>query len=138
MTHMIKTELVAEQNDKQKLALDADYTALGDKLARRGEDIERLTAAAGDFAVALPSWGVGTGGTRFARFPGLGEPRNIFEKLDDCSVIHQLSQATPTVSLHIPWDRPSDPEELKGDRKSTRLNSSHVRISYAVFCLKKK
>src|SRR5690554_7792421 len=28
--------------------------------------------------------------------------------------------------------------EMLGDRKSTRLNSSHVRISYAVFCLKKK
>src|SRR5690554_7686307 len=28
--------------------------------------------------------------------------------------------------------------KFKGDRKSTRLNSSHVRISYAVFCLKKK
>src|SRR5207302_5338966 len=28
--------------------------------------------------------------------------------------------------------------ERKGDRKSTRLNSSHVKISYAVFCLKKK
>src|SRR3989442_4793988 len=28
--------------------------------------------------------------------------------------------------------------EVVGDRKSTRLNSSHVRISYAVFCLKKK
>src|SRR5207249_4600827 len=28
--------------------------------------------------------------------------------------------------------------EMKGDRKSTRLNSSHVSISYAVFCLKKK
>src|SRR5690554_7769646 len=27
---------------------------------------------------------------------------------------------------------------VEGDRKSTRLNSSHVRISYAVFCLKKK
>src|SRR5690349_23466503 len=27
---------------------------------------------------------------------------------------------------------------MKGDRKSTRLNSSHVEISYAVFCLKKK
>src|SRR5690554_298791 len=27
---------------------------------------------------------------------------------------------------------------IQGDRKSTRLNSSHVRISYAVFCLKKK
>src|SRR5690606_22910794 len=29
-------------------------------------------------------------------------------------------------------------ETLNGDRKSTRLNSSHVKISYAVFCLKKK
>src|SRR5699024_6263321 len=29
-------------------------------------------------------------------------------------------------------------ENNKGDRKSTRLNSSHVSISYAVFCLKKK
>src|SRR3989442_9906397 len=28
--------------------------------------------------------------------------------------------------------------QIEGDRKSTRLNSSHVRISYAVFCLKKK
>jgi len=56
---------------------------------------------------------VGTGGTRFARFPGKGEPRNIFEKLDDCSVIQQLSQATPAVSLHIPWDKPKDPNELR-------------------------
>src|SRR5690606_41289397 len=28
--------------------------------------------------------------------------------------------------------------DVEGDRKSTRLNSSHVKISYAVFCLKKK
>src|SRR3712207_8547721 len=31
-----------------------------------------------------------------------------------------------------------DVEVLAGDRKSTRLNSSHANISYAVFCLKKK
>src|SRR5690554_7152684 len=30
------------------------------------------------------------------------------------------------------------PHNIRRDRKSTRLNSSHVRISYAVFCLKKK
>src|SRR2546430_9155503 len=30
------------------------------------------------------------------------------------------------------------PRERRGDRKSTRLNSSHSQISYAVFCLKKK
>src|SRR5262245_63560003 len=34
--------------------------------------------------------------------------------------------------------RPSWVSEQKGDRKSTRLNSSHLGISYAVFCLKKK
>src|SRR3989442_398578 len=35
-------------------------------------------------------------------------------------------------------DYPYDPAKAKQDRKSTRLNSSHVRISYAVFCLQKK
>src|SRR5206468_5531610 len=42
-----------------------------------------------------------------------------------------------------PWARPSKcpahgPSVGRGDRKSTRLNSSHDQISYAVFCLKKK
>jgi L-rhamnose isomerase/sugar isomerase len=62
--------------------------------------------------VAIPSWGVGTGGTRFARFPGAGEPRDIFDKIEDCAAISQLTQATPTVSLHIPWDK-ADPNRLK-------------------------
>src|SRR5215813_14646242 len=35
-------------------------------------------------------------------------------------------------------DMTSDAQACGSDRKSTRLNSSHVRISYAVFCLKKK
>ena len=34
----------------------------------------------------------------------MGEPRDIFDKLDDCGVIQQLTGATPSVSLHIPWD----------------------------------
>ena len=55
----------------------------------------------------------GTGGTRFARFPGTGEPRHIFDKIEDCSVIQQLTKATPTVSLHIPWDKVDDLAELK-------------------------
>src|SRR5437868_12623734 len=37
---------------------------------------------------------------------------------------------------HGTWE--GDESELRQDRKSTRLNSSHVSISYAVFCLKKK
>ena len=72
-----------------------------------------MKAKAAAFEVAVPSWGVGTGGTRFARFPGVGEPRDIFDKLDDCAVIHQLTGATPRVSLHIPWDLHDDPAALK-------------------------
>jgi L-rhamnose isomerase/sugar isomerase len=113
MTNVIDTSLVADHNAKLAAQLQADYEALGGMLARRGNDIEALTALAQDFAVALPSWGVGTGGTRFARFPGRGEPRNVFEKLDDCSVINQLTRATPAVSLHFPWDKPTDVKELR-------------------------
>jgi L-rhamnose isomerase / sugar isomerase len=109
---MIAADIVAEENDKRSNALKSDYSALAENLSRRGVDIEAVTARVEKFFVAVPSWGVGTGGTRFARFPGLGEPRGIFDKLEDCAVIHQLTQATPTVSLHIPWDK-TDPKGLK-------------------------
>ena len=91
----------------------SDYAHLGEVLSRRGLDIEAVRAQVAAFGVAIPSWGVGTGGTRFARFPGAGEPRHVFDKLADCAVIHQLGRATPTVSLHIPWDKTGDYAELR-------------------------
>jgi L-rhamnose isomerase / sugar isomerase len=109
----IAREIVSADNEKRMTALNADYDALGAKLARDGIDIDAITGKVAQFFVAVPSWGVGTGGTRFARFPGVGEPRNIFDKIDDCAVIHQLTCATPTVSLHIPWDKVDDPKRLK-------------------------
>ena len=107
-TYRISTTDIAEQNAKALPALQEDFDALARKLARGGSDIEAVTKAVAGFGVALPSWGVGTGGTRFARFPGVGEPRNVFDKLEDCATIQKLTRATPTVSLHFPWDRPSD------------------------------
>jgi L-rhamnose isomerase / sugar isomerase len=95
----------------EEAALRRDYESLGERLARRGIDIEAVKARVARFGVAVPSWGVGTGGTRFARFPGPGEPRGIFDKLEDCAVIQRLTGATPTVSLHIPWDK-ADPRAL--------------------------
>ena len=97
--------VIARHNEARAAALAEDYDALGARLARRGVDIDAVTARVAGFTVAVPSWGVGTGGTRFARFPGEGEPRGIFQKLRDCAVIQQLGRATPRVSLHIPWDR---------------------------------
>src|SRR2546427_4631227 len=43
--------------------------------------------------------------------------------------------ASPLASSALPALKPNQPNQ---DRKSTRLNSSHSQISYAVFCLKKK
>ena len=102
---MIDPSVIDAQNDSRAAALRADYDALGEHLDRRGIDIAAIKARVAAYGVAVPSWGVGTGGTRFARFPGAGEPRHIFDKLDDCGVIHALTRATPSVSLHIPWDK---------------------------------
>jgi len=104
---------IADANALLQRDLAADYSALGTMLNRRGVDIAAITATVANFGVAIPSWGVGTGGTRFARFPGQGEPRNVFEKLEDCAVIHSLTGATPTVSLHLPWDHTDDMPALR-------------------------
>jgi L-rhamnose isomerase/sugar isomerase len=104
---------ITEENRKARAWLDEDYEHLARKLRRRNLDIEDLVARAQAFRVAVPSWGVGTGGTRFARFPGAGEPRDVYEKLEDCATIFRLARVTPAVSLHIPWDRPEDASQLK-------------------------
>ena len=102
---MITPSLIEAQNAKAAAALQTDYDSLGERLSRRGVDINAVKTKVAAYGIAIPSWGVGTGGTRFARFPGPGEPRNIFDKLQDCGVIQTLTCATPTVSLHIPWDK---------------------------------
>ena len=112
MSFRIADSLIAEENAKRAAAHEEDYASLGRRLERRGVDIETIAAKVAAFAVAVPTWGVGAGGTRFARFPGLGEPRDVFDKLEDCATIHQLTRATPACSPHFPWDKVSDYKEL--------------------------
>jgi L-rhamnose isomerase/sugar isomerase len=113
MSYRIPDALIGEENAKLAAVETEDYEALGRRLRRTGLDIEAIVARIAAFAVAIPTWGVGTGGTRFARFPGPGEPRDVFDKLEDCATIHQLTRATPTSSPHFPWDKVSDYGELK-------------------------
>ena len=113
MSYRITTDFIASYNGEHAAAIAEDYDALGRSLKRRGIDIEAITAKVAAFGVAIPTWGVGTGGTRFARFPGEGEPRNIFDKLEDCGTIQQLTRATPAVSPHIPWDKTADLKALR-------------------------
>lgn len=106
-------DFIASGNTPLEAGLRADYAALGANLARRGIDIDQIMRDVARFAVATPSWAVGSGGTRFARFPMPGEPRHIFDKLEDCAVVNRLTGATPTVSLHFPWDEVADMAALK-------------------------
>ena len=127
---MIAADVVADTNRAREAALKSDYDHLGEQLSRRGVSIDVVRDKVAAFHVAIPSWGVGTGGTRFARFPGPGEPRNIFDKLEDCAVIAELTRATPTVSLHIPWDK-ADPRQL--NQTAERLGLSYDAMNSNTF-----
>jgi L-rhamnose isomerase/sugar isomerase len=75
--------------------------------------IDGLLQKLKDFQVAIPSWALGTGGTRFGRFSGGGEPRTLEEKIEDVGLLHQLNQSGGAISLHIPWDIPTDAQKIK-------------------------
>lgn len=103
----------AEQNLQRLPALEDDYGHLGRQLARQGIVIDRLLERALQFRVAVPSWALGTGGTRFGRFPIAGEPRVVVERLEDAAQVHALVRVTNGISLHFPWDLPERPADLK-------------------------
>src|SRR5687767_694815 len=82
-------------------------------IAREIKNIDEVINKLINFQVAIPSWALGTGGTRFGRFPGPGEPRNLAEKMEDAALVHRLTGGTPRISLHIPWDEPKDAAALR-------------------------
>ncbi|WP_119329054.1 L-rhamnose catabolism isomerase [Cysteiniphilum halobium] len=106
-------EYIENKNKLYQASVKEQYEALGNSLKSQGIDINDILEKAKTFSIAIPSWGVGTGGTRFARFPNKAEPRNIFEKLEDCSIVNQLSRCTNKVSPHFPWDYVDDMHALK-------------------------
>src|ERR1051325_10963912 len=76
-------------------------------------DVESVLQKLSDFQVAIPSWALGAGGTRFGRFSVGGEPRNLEEKIEDVGLLHALNQSSGAISLHIPWDIPENANSIK-------------------------
>jgi L-rhamnose isomerase/sugar isomerase len=74
---------------------------------------ESLLSLLEAFQVAIPSWALGAGGTRFGRFGLGGEPRNLEEKISDIGLLHALNRSGGAISLHIPWDIPGDAAKVK-------------------------
>lgn len=92
--------------------LDEHRRSIGfitDHIENPGDLIRKLMT----FQIAIPSWALGTGGTRFGRFPGGGEPRTLEEKIEDVGLLHTLNRASGSISLHIPWDIPDDGNKIK-------------------------
>jgi L-rhamnose isomerase/sugar isomerase len=104
----------------EKYTIDSHNEALLKEHKRR---LDYITAAVNDaekiiqkltaFQVAIPSWALGIGGTRFGRFSGGGEPRNLEEKIEDIGLLHKLNQSSGAISLHIPWDIPENALHIK-------------------------
>jgi L-rhamnose isomerase/sugar isomerase len=97
----------SEEFHKKSLSL------LADELAASGRAISSLITQVSAFQIAVPSWALGAGGTRFGRFSIGGEPKNLEEKLDDIGLLARLTKRTNAVSLHIPWDIPQDADAIK-------------------------
>jgi L-rhamnose isomerase/sugar isomerase len=105
----LRKEAIADHNSD----LQKNHKRQFEYVAENVQDLDSVVQKLVDFQVAIPSWALGSGGTRFGRFPGGGEPRNLEEKIEDVGLLHALNQSGGAISLHIPWDIPSDANAIK-------------------------
>ncbi|MET6996572.1 TIM barrel protein [Chitinophaga defluvii] len=100
---------IAEYNNSLLKAQERNYSFVAEKV----NNVSAVLKLLQEFQVAIPSWALGTGGTRFGRFSGAGEPRSLEEKIEDVGMLHALNQSSGAISLHIPWDIPDNAAAMK-------------------------
>lgn len=103
-----------------------DWEYLQDKLESQGKSTEEILRSLQAFQVAIPSWALGAGGTRFGRFSIGGEPGSLEQKLEDIGIIHALTRSAGAVSLHIPWDIPQDVQAIREFASSLEIGFDAV------------
>ncbi|GGZ34950.1 L-rhamnose catabolism isomerase [Echinicola pacifica] len=109
----IEKQQLASINEQALPEHRESFAHLEKVLNNKGLQADQIVTKLKDFQVAVPSWALGTGGTRFGRFSGGGEPATLEDKIADVGLLHQLSQSAGAISLHIPWDIPGDVEAIK-------------------------
>ncbi|QQT30278.1 sugar isomerase [Sphingobacterium multivorum] len=100
---------IAAHNDQLQARHQRAFDFVSHEIVQTEEILEKLQ----QFQIAIPSWALGTGGTRFGRFSGAGEPATLEQKISDVGLLHALNGSSDAISLHIPWDIPKDAEALK-------------------------
>ena len=110
---MLTKEEIHQVNQTKESNHAQEYFALAEKLNAQGIDPEQLLGKLEKFQIAIPSWALGAGGTRFGRYAFGGAPRTILEKIEDVGLLHALTKNSNAISLHIPWDVPKDINAIK-------------------------
>ena len=121
----IQKDQISDYNKKEIEGHNENFDFLANKLSKQGHNVNDIVSRLAKFQVAIPSWALGAGGTRFGRFGFYGEPSNLEQKIDDIGILQSLTQTAGAVSLHIPWDIPSDYTAIKeqADALSIKFDS---------------
>lgn len=127
----IQKEHIIDYNKSGLENHNENFDFLANKLSKKGHDVQDIVSRLADFQVAIPSWALGAGGTRFGRFSFFGEPSSLEQKIEDVGVLHSLTQTAGAVSLHIPWDIPSDYNAIK--EKADALNIKFDAVNSNTF-----
>ncbi|PLV56111.1 L-rhamnose isomerase [Thermotoga sp. SG1] len=92
--------------------------------------MEKIFKELDELEFELPSWAFSDAGTRFAVFHEEGAARNVFERIEDAALVHELTGCCPSVALHIPWDRVENWEELKEfvEEKGLRIGAINPNL----------
>tara|TARA_B100000963_G_scaffold148267_1_gene129054 strand:+ start:26840 stop:28114 length:1275 start_codon:yes stop_codon:yes gene_type:complete len=102
------------------------YNFLSKILRKKEINIDNIINKLSKLEIAIPSWALGIGGTRFGRFSLGGQPRNLNEKIHDVGILNTLTKSSGLISLHIPWDIPDDFELINKIAKSQGINFDSV------------
>tara|TARA_R110000868_G_scaffold107780_2_gene294756 strand:- start:4157 stop:5437 length:1281 start_codon:yes stop_codon:yes gene_type:complete len=122
----IEKSQIGDINKNDAVFHKESFDFLSNSLTRNNANVEAVIEKLQKFQVAIPSWALGAGGTRFGRFGFYGEPSSLEQKINDIGILHSLTQTAGAVSLHIPWDIPSDYKAIK------ELATSHNIVFDAV------
>jgi len=128
---IINNEHIHNINKSKQVEHSEIFDFLANRLTKKGHNVSNIVSKLSEFQVAIPSWALGAGGTRFGRFGFYGEPSNLEQKIDDIGVLHSLTQTAGAVSLHIPWDIPSDYKAIK--EKADALNITFDAVNSNTF-----
>ena len=123
---MLNQDQIQQLNKLEENTHHTEFKQLAERMTSQGINVEGVLNQLKTFQVAIPSWALGSGGTRFGRYLFGGAPRNLFEKIEDVGLLHQLTANADSISLHIPWDIPKDITAIKEAASAHKLRFDAV------------